>query len=144
MGWRGCSMEYMENQLSYEEYVTLRSAVGWNNFFEEQTRKSIANSLYIVTVKENNQTIAMGRLIGDGMYYLIVDVMVVPEYQHQGVGSNVVDKLLEYVEQEMPDGGRSSVQLIAEKGKENFYLKKGFKLIPHENCGSGMRKVIRK
>ena len=137
-------MEFIENQLTYEEYTSLRSLVGWNNFFEEQTRKSIANSLYIVTVKENNQTIAMGRLIGDGMYYLIVDVMVAPEYQHQCIGSAVVDKLLEYVEKEMPDGGRSSVQLIAEKGKEEFYLKKGFKLIPHEYCGSGMRKIIKK
>lgn len=39
-------------------------------------------------------------------------------------------------------GGRVSIQLIAEKGKEGFYEKMGFKKIPHENCGSGMRKVI--
>lgn len=39
---------------------------------------------------------------------------------------------------------KEDVELIAEKGKEDFYLKKGFKLIPHEYCGSGMRKVIRK
>ena len=43
-----------------------------------------------------------------------------------------------------PDGGRASVQLIAEKEKENFYIKKGFKCIPHEFCGCGMRKIIKK
>ena len=54
------------------------------------------------------------------------------------------DILLEYVDNRTLIGGRSSVQLIAELGKEEFYLKKGFKLIPHEFCGSGMRKVIKK
>lgn len=39
---------------------------------------------------------------------------------------------------------RESVQLIAEKGKEPFYECLGFKTIPHEFCGSGMRRVIYK
>lgn len=137
-------MKYHENKLTYEEYISLRSSVGWNNFFEEQTKKSIGNSLYMITVEDNGLTIGMGRLIGDGMYYLIVDVVVRPEYQNKGIGSQIIDLLLSYVEKETPTDGRSSVQLIAEKGKEGFYLKKGFKLIPHEHCGTGMRKVIRK
>ena len=29
-----------------------------------------------------------------------------------------------------------------EKGKETFYQKMGFKLIPHDYCGSCMRKVF--
>lgn len=52
--------------------------------------------------------------------------------------------LVEFVEKETPIEGRSSIQLIAEKGMEKFYIRKGFKLIPHEYCGSGMRKIIRK
>lgn len=137
-------MEYRENSLTYEEYVSLRSSVGWKNFFEEQTKRSIENSLYSVTFKENNEPVGMGRLIGDGMYFLIVDVVVKPEYQNKGIGSQIIDLLLEYVEKITPMDGRSSVQLIAEVGKEAFYIKKGFKLIPHEFCGSGMRKIIRK
>ena len=137
-------MEYRENSLTYEEYVSLRSSVGWNNFFEEQTKRSIENSLYSVTFKENNEPVGMGRLIGDGMYFLIVDVVVKAEYQNKGIGSQIIDLLLDYVEMVTPIDGRSSVQLIAEAGKEGFYVKKGFKLIPHEFCGSGMRKIIRK
>ena len=86
----------------------------------------------------------MGRLIGDGMYYLVVDVVVRPEYQNRGIGSHIIDMILRYVDANTPSGGRSSVQLIAEKGKEEFYIRKGFKAIPHEFCGSGMRKVINK
>ena len=137
-------MEYCENSLTCADYIALRESVGWNNFSEEQILKSIQNSIFDIVAAEHGQTVAMGRLIGDGMYYLIADIIVRPEYQGKGIGSGIVDRLLAYVEANTPIGGRSSVQLIAEKGKEDFYIKKGFKRIPHEFCGSGMRKVIRK
>ena len=137
-------MEYLENSLTYQEYISLRSSVGWNNFAEEQVSNSIGNSIYSIKVIDDNKTIAMGRLLGDGMYYLLVDIIVNPEFQGKGIGNKIVDMLLAYVDNKTPNGGRSSVQLIAEKGKEDFYIKKGFKLIPHEFCGSGMRKIIRK
>ena len=86
----------------------------------------------------------MGRLIGDGMYYTIVDIVVQPDYQRRGIGNNIINRILGFVDRETPTGGRSSIQLIAEKGKETFYENLGFKIIPHEFCGSGMRKVIRK
>jgi len=140
----GYIMEYRENDLTYQEYISLRSSVGWNNFAKEQVSKSINNSIYSVTVVENGETIAMGRLLGDGIYFMIVDIVVNPEFQGRGIGSKIVDMLLKYVDDMTPTGGRSSIQLIAEPGKEEFYIKRGFKLIPHEYCGSGMRKVIRK
>ena len=61
-----------------------------------------------------------------------------------GAETAIIDMLVEYAEKETPTNGRSSIQLIAEKDMEEFYIKKGFKLIPHEYCGSGMRKIIRK
>lgn len=137
-------MEYLENSLTYQEYVSLRSSVGWNNFSEEQVTNALDNSIYTVTVMENNEAVAMGRLLGDGVYFLVVDVVVKPEYQRKGVGSSIIDMLLAYVDKTTPVGGRSSVQLIAEKGMEEFYIKQGFKRIPHDFCGSGMRKIIRK
>lgn len=100
--------------------------------------------LYYKVHLTDEANIPMGRLIGDGIYYLIADVVVRPEYQGQGIGSKIIDMLLSYVEEHTPSGGRASVQLIAEKGKEAFYEIKGFKLIPHEFCGSGMRKIVRK
>lgn len=136
-------MEYCKNCLTYQDYISLRSSVGWHNFSEEQVSEALHNSVYDITVMENFKTIAMGRLIGDGLYYLIVDVVVRPEFQGKGIGNKIMDMLLDYVHDRTPIGGRTSVQLIAEPGKEDFYIKKGFKSIPHEFCGCGMRKVIR-
>jgi GNAT superfamily N-acetyltransferase len=95
-----------------------------------------------VVVFEENIPIAMGRLVGDGIYFIVVDVIVKPEFQGRGIGSKVLEMILNYAANTTPIGGRTSVQLIAEKGKESLYEKMGFKRIPNNNCGSGMRKVI--
>ena len=137
-------MRYMENVLCYEDYSKLRESVGGMLFSKEQTQMALMNSLYTVIAVKDSQTVGMGRLTGDGMYYMIVDIVVQPNYQKQGIGTKIVNMIIEFVDKETPSGGRSSIQLIAEKGKETFYEKIGFKIIPHEFCGSGMRKVIRK
>lgn len=137
-------MEYQENVLCYEDYCRLRESVGWTNFSKEQTRAALSNSLYTVAVFENSQAVGMGRLIGDGMYLVIADIVVNPVYQGKGIGSKIVSMLIEYTTKELPDGGRTSIQLISEKGKEPFYEKLGFKRIPNDFCGSGMKMVIRK
>ena len=137
-------VEYIENNLDYDTYYSLRKSVGWKNFSEKQTRQAIKNTMHSIVVKEQTQAVAMARLVGDGLYYMIVDVVVTPEYQRQGIGSKLLELLLNYVENNLPEGGRVSIQLVAEKGKEEFYEHFGFKRIPHEFCGSGMRKVIYK
>lgn len=137
-------MEYKENALSYEDYYRLRASVGWINYSAAQAQTALANSLYTVIAVESNETVAMGRLIGDGQYYMIADVIVQPDFQKQKIGTAILNMLLKYVDSHTPMGGRSSIQLIAEKGKEAFYEALGFKRIPHEFCGSGMRKVIYK
>jgi len=137
-------IEYKENVLTYDIYTDLRQSVGWINFSPDQTRLALTHSLLDITVWDNTRPIAMGRIIGDGLYDTIVDVIVHPQYQGQGIGRTIMEKLLLYGDINTPDGGRTSIQLIAEKGKEAFYQKLGFKLIPHEYCGSGMRKIIYK
>lgn len=137
-------MDYIENALSYEDYRRLRQSVGWTVFSKTQAENSLKNGLYTVAASRNGQIVGMGRLIGDGMYYMIVDLVVQPVDQQMGIGSKILNMIVDYVERETPSGGRSSVQLIAEKGKEIFYEKRGFKMIPHEFCGPAMRRIIRK
>lgn len=76
------------------------------------------------------------------MYLIIADIVISPAYQKKGVGSKITSMLIEYAAKKLPSGGQTSIQLISEKGKETFYEKLGFKRIPNDFCGSGMRKVI--
>ena len=137
-------MRYEENLLRYDEYDRIRDSVGWAHFSEEQAQRALNNSLFTIAARDGGRTVGMGRLLGDGLYYVVVDVAVIPEYQGQGIGGEILARLLAYSESNIPIGGRASVQLIAEKGKEAFYEKFGFKKIPHEHCGTGMRKILRR
>ena len=133
-----------ENQLNYETYYTLRKSVGWNNWSKEQAEKALENSYYSIVIFYNDNAIGMGRVVGDGIYFTIVDVVVRSEYQGRKIGTTIMNSILEYIEKNMCEGSRVSVQLLAEVGKEQFYIKQGFKLIPHEYCGPALRKVIYK
>lgn len=135
---------FIENALEYRDYCRLRESVKWMNLSRMQTEKALKNSLYTIVAVKDKQVVGMGRLVGDGIYYMVVDVVVHPAFQKNGIGSMIMNMLIGYVEKETPSGGRSSIQLIAEKQKEAFYEKMGFKAIPHDFCGSGMRKIIRK
>lgn len=88
------------------------------NLSRMQTEKALKNSLYTIVAVKDKQVVGMGRLVGDGIYYMVVDVVVHPTCQKNGIGSMIMNMLIGYVEKETPSGGRSSIQLIAEKQKE--------------------------
>ena len=134
--------EYRENELCYEDYRALRTLAGWENHSEEQTRRALAAALYDVTAVEDGRAVAMGRLVGDGLYDVIAGVVVAPEYQGRGIGKAVAEKLLAYAQSRLPPGGRTSVQLIAAEGKEGFYEKLGFRKMPGRRCGFALRRVL--
>lgn len=136
---------YVENQLEVATYFELRLAVGWQNLSVAQTEKALKNSVYDVVAYHGEKAIGMGRLVGDGAIYCYVqDVVVHPDYQCRGIGKAILNQLIDYVTNNLEDGGRMSLGLVAAVGKESFYQSLGFKQIPHEFCGAGMRKVIYK
>jgi GNAT superfamily N-acetyltransferase len=78
----------------------------------------------------------MGRLVGDGaMYWYLQDIIVQPEYQGQGIGRMIVNRLLEYIKENAMPGTKIEIGLTAVKGKEPFYEIFGF-----SSTSSGMKK----
>ena len=133
-----------ENSLCYEIYYSLRESVGWNNWSKEQAEKALEKSYYSIVVFDESKAIGMGRVVGDGIYFTIVDIVVRPEFQGKKIGTFIIQSILTYIENDMCIGSRVSVQLLSEVGKEQFYIKQGFKLVPHEFCGPALRKIIYK
>lgn len=100
----------MDRGKDYNHYMQQnRKSVGWINFPGAQTDKILKNSLYTVAAEKDNQVVSMGKLIGDGMYYMIVDIVVQPACQRMGIGSKVLRMMVEYVDKETPVGGRLSI-----------------------------------
>jgi ribosomal protein S18 acetylase RimI-like enzyme len=83
---------------------------------------SFSNSMFKCFVYDSGKLIAAGRALADGVdCSYICDVAVHPDYQGQGLGKQVVMKLVE------SSKDHRKIILYAAVGKEPFYLKLGFK-----------------
>lgn len=103
------------------------------------SEKALANTIYSVSVYDDDKIIGFGRLIGDGICFLYIhDVMVIPEYQNRKIGSQIMHKILEKINQIKLENPYVRVYLGASKGKEKFYERFGFITRENANLGSGM------
>lgn len=136
-------MIYQENVLTCDIYNQIRNSVGWSSFSNRQANNAIENSYNIVAF-DDDKAVGMGRLVGDGIYYTIVDVAVDPQYWHRGIGQMIVKKLLDQANNNLFKNERCTINLVAVQDKEEFYTKLGFKKISDENCGSGMKLTFKK
>lgn len=127
-----------------QDYLAIRARVGWRILLEDQASRALQYSLYMVGAYDGENLVSMGRLVGDGAVICYVqDLIVVPEYQHKGVGSQVLDALIEYVESLRIEGSQMMLCLMCAKGREAFYEKHGFIARPTEELGPGMIQYLR-
>jgi GNAT superfamily N-acetyltransferase len=129
--------QIIEKLPSPEEYLYLRQLVGWNLLERDVVEKALPASLYCVCAVVDRTVIGMARIIGDGgLAYYIQDVIVIPEYQRKGIGTQLMNKIMEYIRTNAYNN--SVIGLMAAKGKEPFYTRYGFTIRPDSNLGSGM------
>ncbi|MGP8080495.1 MAG: GNAT family N-acetyltransferase [Dehalococcoidales bacterium] len=120
-----------------EEYSQLRQLVGWGIHERDVIVKALPGSLYCVCAVKDTEIIGMARIVGDGgIAYYIQDVIVKPDYQRQGVGTQLMNKVMEYIHTHA--NNNSVIGLMAAKDKEPFYTRYGFAVRPDDKTGSGM------
>ena len=82
------------DSITPEEYMKLREAVGWGLFPLEEAQAGLSNS-YIWCLRDNDasgQPIGIGRVIWDHGYVMyIADIIVIPEYQGNGLGRVIME-----------------------------------------------------
>lgn len=138
-------IELEENTLDIETYLYLRQQVGWKRLSDRQARMALDNCLFRVTAYDDGKPVGMGRVVGDGaVVCYIQDLVILPEYQGYGVGSQVLNRLINFVEDITEDGTEMMLCLMCAKGREGFYKKHDFMARPTQNLGPGMIQYIRK
>ncbi|WP_303788773.1 GNAT family N-acetyltransferase [Ruminococcus flavefaciens] len=138
-------MEYTieKNTLLPEEHMALWESAGWGTLDRDLVENSLRGSYATFAVRDGGRIIAMARLIGDGgMAFYLKDLIVSPDYQGKGIGRELLSYVEDFVRGELKEGWWSFLQLMSAKGKEEFYLKCGYKAHPHERSGAGFTKVI--
>lgn len=128
-----------ENNKNVKEFNLLYDAVGWGHYNEKIARKSLDNTFYSITVYDDEKVIGYGRIIGDTICFLYIqDIMVIPEYQSNKIGTMIMNKLLEKINDIKRQNPNLRVYVGASKNKERFYQKFGFIKRIDANLGHGM------
>jgi GNAT superfamily N-acetyltransferase len=99
---------------------TLKS-VGMEHSEPHVHKRAFEASYATVFVYHTGRLIGFGRAISDGAYQAAVyDVAVVPEFQKRGIGTIIMNKIMERV-------AGCNVILYASPGKEGFYRTLGLR-----------------
>ncbi|WP_225731014.1 MULTISPECIES: GNAT family N-acetyltransferase [unclassified Nocardia] len=141
------STEVVARMATVEEYRFLRRSVGWHSPPDDaRTAAALAASLYGVVAQDCSQpspAIGMGRIIGDGLYGVVVDVIVLPEWQGCAVGTALVENLITWaVAQAIPNLGLVADDLIADFYRRRWPLELSgqyLRLAPAGRPGAGPR-----
>ena len=131
--------KYVERFPTPQEYNMLTDAVGWGTRKESIIEEALKNTLYSLCVYDEDKLIGYGRLLGDKTIFLYIhSVMVLPEYQGNHIGTGIMNKLIEQINEYKKVNPDIRTYLGAAKGKEPFYEKFGFEARPNEDLGAGM------
>lgn len=134
-----------DNSITVTDYNNLRSSAGWGMLPTKQAQSGIDRSDCIIVAKEMDRTVGMARVLSDGgCVTLILDVVVLPEYQGNGIARVMLEKIMTYIKSNLDQGEIAYVALMAAKGKEGFYQKFGFEERPNDHLGAGMTQWIKK
>lgn len=118
-------MEIEYRSPTVAEYNKLRGLVGWWETDATAIEMAMKNSLFSVVCTEHGSTIGLGRIIGDGLYFYIQDLIIHPDYQSKGLGKTLMKELMVYISANTKAG--AFVGLMAAKGLEKYYEQFGFR-----------------
>lgn len=143
MGREKMALEYIDRAPTLEEYMEMRRAVNFTVLSERIASNALNNAFHITTVRDNGRAIGMIRVLSDGSYAnYITDVMVIPEYQHQGIGKELMRRTMAFMQSTLEPGDTIALYLMSAIGREDFYKQFGFRERPNEALGAGMSQWI--
>ena len=137
------AIEYIDKAPTLEEYMEMRRAVNFMVLSKRIASNALNNAFHITTVRDSGRAIGMIRVLSDGSYAnFITDVMVIPEYQHRGIGKELMRRTMEYMRGTLLPGETIVLYLMSAIGREDFYKQFGFRERPNEVWGAGMSQWI--
>lgn len=120
--------ELVDEPPALEDYLELRRASGLSPKVAEQAHGPLGNSWFFCHVRhiETGDTVAMGRIIGDGGWYFhIADMATLPAHQQRGIGRAVLARLLAEIGDRAP--ADPYVTLMADPPGQRLYASMGFR-----------------
>lgn len=107
-----------------EDYCRLRRIAGLTPRSTTAAAAGLPNTVVGVLVRQGDAVVGMGRAVGDGLFYQIVDIAVDPAHQKRGLGKAIMSSLMQELKQLAP--AEAYVSLIADGDARHLYAQYGF------------------
>lgn len=128
-----------EHRISPKDFNYLTDMVGWGTREEKIVEEALQHTCHSVCAFDEEDIIGYGRLIGDQTIFLYIqDVMVLPAYQNQKIGTEIMGLLVSKIQEYKKYSPDIRTYLGASKGKEGFYKNFGFITREEADLGPGM------
>lgn len=119
------NVELLHRFPDVDDYRRLRKLSGLSAKSPEAAAKGLGNTLYGVSLIQNDELIGMGRIVGDGgCFFLVVDIAVHPGYQRRGLGKRIMQALDAWLRVNAPVSAH--VSLLADGDARHLYAQYGF------------------
>ena len=132
-------IRYVDNpEITLVDVLPIYEAVEWTNYTQNPEMLEVAykNSLHVLAAfNEKGILVGVLRAVGDGASILFIqDILVTPEYQHQGIGTKLLQQTLEKYKNVY------QIQLATDNSMKtiSFYESNGFTSLTSLNCVSFM------
>lgn len=109
------------DDIDWNELAALYHAAPLGNKNAAGLKTVFSHSMFRCLVRHEGKLVGAGRALADGAdCAYICDVALLPSYQRQGLGKQIVGKLVQL------SAGHKKIILYSVPGKEPFYKKLGF------------------
>lgn len=91
-------MKYITTQnINQKQLISLYNSVGWTAYTKNpiELKTAINNSLLTIAAINEDKLVGLIRVVGDGVSIIFIqDLLVLPSYQRQGIGTHLVKQVL--------------------------------------------------
>lgn len=132
-------IHYTNNLPPRDSFFALFETTGWNAEYRltaDELEQALRSSWYLVCAYDEETLVGIGRMVSDGvMHAMIYDMIVDPACQGQGIGTEILKRLVEHCRSHRI----RDIQLFCARGKRLFYEKNGFSARPDDAPGMQQR-----
>lgn len=107
-----------------DDYLRLRRIAGLSPRSMKAAQAGLPHTVAGVVIRHDGHAVGMGRAVGDGLFYQVVDIAVDPAHQKRGLGKAIMGALMAQLAQVAP--AEAYVSLIADGDAHHLYAQFGF------------------
>jgi GNAT superfamily N-acetyltransferase len=122
-----------------DDYMRLRLESGLTPFARDAAEKGLPNSIFGVCLTLGDETVGMGRIIGDGgCFFQVTDIAILPAHQGRGLAKLIMTALSDFIAT-LPK--TAYVSLIADVPAHRLYAQFGFDETAPRSVGMARRVI---